>query len=275
MERLIAHEMGKLSSLGEEAVTGAGRVWQTLLMKLGMEGVLQAGLGSDVHMQCLEVLERFEQVGATMARDFEAEVKRQAAVMDKLYATVDKEREVTRQALASLSHRKEKENHDGLAGQAAAILHGGVAGARAKALKNCEGYQRVIDASNVVHLQHHSHDLPTLLNQMQSLEEMRIQSLHTSLFTFSSLHSAHAKAVLSLSGDIKALVRSVHAEADIKDFIARTIQKHGPPCPLSRSTGTAPSPPMSCGRRSRRGIRSVMRPVGSSGPRCSTPRWRG
>ena len=223
--------MGKLSQLGEEAVSGAGRVWQTLLMKLGMEGVLQAGLGSDVHMQCMEVLERFEQVGGSMSRDYEVEVKRQAGVMDKLYATVDNQREVTRQALASLSHRKEKEHHDGLAGQAAAILHGGVEGARRKALKNCEAYQKVIDSSNVVHHQLHSHDLPTLLTQMQSLEEMRLQSLHTALSTFSSLHSSHGKAVVALSGDIKSLVQSVQAEADIREFISRTIQQHGPPLP--------------------------------------------
>ena len=230
VERLVAHEMGKLTGLSEEDLGGAGRVWQSLLMKVGMQAVLQSGLGSDVSMQCGEVLERFEQVGLTMSRDYDAEVKRHTAAMDRVQVMVAKEREVTRQALASLAHRKER-GDEGLAGHAAAMLSGGVDGARRKALRCCEGYMRVIDTANVAHQLYHQHELPTLLTQVQSLEEMRLQSTHAALSTFASLHSAHSKALIALSGDIKGLVSSISAEQDVKDFIARTIQQHGPPLP--------------------------------------------
>ena len=235
IERLVSHEMGKLSALGDDAMGGAGRVWQGVLMKVGMEGVLQAGYGGDVLMQCEEQLERFEQVGSLMSREHDAEVRRSAAVLDKVRVQVEKEREVTRQALASFAHRKEKENHDGVglaaAMHAAALLNGGVDGARRKALRCCEAYQRELDAANVTYQQHTRRDLPALLTQMQSLEEMRLQSLHAAFSAFASLHASHAKAVRDVSADVKSLVATVSAEHDIKGFIARVIQQHGPPLP--------------------------------------------
>ena len=230
VERLVQHEMGKLSAIEEEELGGAGRVWQSVLMKVGMQGVLQAGLGADVAMQCGEVLERFETVGLSMSHEHEAEVRRHTAAMDKAHMMVAKERETTRQALASLAHRKEKGEEGGIAGQAAAMLSGGVDGARRRALKACEGYIRVIDTANVAHTLYHQ-QLPTLLTQMQSLEEMRLQSTHAALTTFAALHSSHSKGLTALSADIRGLASSISAELDVKDFISRTIQQHGPPLP--------------------------------------------
>ena len=233
VEKLVQYEMAKLVALQEDdaadGMAGLGTVYQSLLMKVGSGGVRVAQYGNELQLQCIEPLERMYEVGQTMSREHEVTVKKHVSAVDKIHVTVAKEREVTRQALAHLAHERKKQ--EAAKGDVKASHKAAIDTARRKALKCCETYEKALETANVAHNQLTHTELPALMTQMQSLEEMRMQSLHASLTTFAALQLDWADGARGLGGDVKALVSSLHPDNDVRGFIARVIQEHGPPLP--------------------------------------------
>ena len=231
VEKLVQYEMAKLAALQEDdagdGMAGLGTVYQSLLMKVGSGGVRVAQYGSELQLQCIEPLERIYEVGQTMGREHEVNVKKHVSAVDKINVTVAKEREMTRQALAHLAHERKKQ--EAAKGDTRSSHKAAIDTARRKALKCCETYEKALESANVAHNQHVHTELPALMTQMQSLEEMRLQSLLAALNTFASLQVDYADGMRALGGDVKTLVGSLNADNDLRGFIARVIQEHGPP----------------------------------------------
>ena len=233
VEKLVQYEMAKLAALHEDdagdGMSGFGTVYQSMLMKVGTGGVRVAQYGSELQLQCIEPLERIYEVGQTLGREHDADVKKHVSAVDKINATVAKEREVTRQALAHLAHERKKQG--AAKGDVKSSHKAAIDTARRKALKGCETYEKALETANVAHNQHVHTELPALITQMQSLEEMRLQSLQAALATFATLQVDWADGMRALGSDVKALVGSLHADNDLRGFIGRVIQEHGPPLP--------------------------------------------
>ena len=230
VEKLVSYEMAKLAALHEDdaadGMTGLSSVYQSLLMKVGSGGVRVQQYGSELQLQCVEPLERVYEVGQTIGREHEANVKKHVNAVDKINATVAKEREVTRQALAHLAHERKKQE----AAKGDAKSHkAAVDTARRKALKCCETYEKALETANVAHNQHVLTELPALMTQIQSMEELRLQSLHAAFTTFASLQVEYADGLRGQGGDMRALASSLQPDNDLRGFITRVIQEHGPP----------------------------------------------
>jgi hypothetical protein len=95
-------------------------------------------------------------------------------------------------------------------------------------IKACESYAACLQAANLNAAKYHSEDLPSMLTQMQSLEEMRLHSLNTALKDFSRLQKSFTGSMLELSQVVESLAKKMNANDDIAGFVREVCLEHGP-----------------------------------------------
>lgn len=180
--------------------------------------------------------------------------------MLKVHVAVAKERDAASQALQKLAAKKLDTSSDGAAagaggaagsgGAAASAGSGkssGAAGqsgsfslfksspsskgfekAKTETIKACESYSLSLASANREHDKYHQQDLPGMMTQMQSLEEMRLHSLNTALANFSALQKQYTTKLTAISSDNQSLAQGMDANQDIHHFVHMVCAVHGP-----------------------------------------------
>jgi len=233
----------------------------------GMDQLAQANecFAQDLKEATLEQLEKFYGIGISMVKDHQAEQTRVHAAMLKVNVSVAKDREQASQALQKVASKKADDVV--LATGAAAGGAGGagspqgvssaLSGAAAKkasgplslfkgssaptkasfekskeaAIRVCESYSASVAAANIAHHRYHADELPSMLTQMQSLEEMRLHSLHAALKDFSKLQGNLTAAMLQITESIEQLATNMNGHSDIAAFVDAVCEEHGPALP--------------------------------------------
>ena len=178
--------------------------------------------------------------------------------MLKVNVAVAKERDAASQALQKLAAKKLDTSSEGGAGAAGSGAGGAGSGANAAAgkqpagqsgsfslfksspsakgfekakemtIKACESYSLSLAGANREYDKYNQQDLPNMMTQLQSLEEMRLHSLNTALANFSTLQKQYTTKLTAISSDNQSLAQGMDANQDIHHFVHMVCAVHGP-----------------------------------------------
>jgi hypothetical protein len=93
---------------------------------------------------------------------------------------------------------------------------------RTKAVEALERYQSNLIAANSRKQRFHSVDMPSVMKQMQALEETRLASLLTSLRAYQYLTDSFTASLTGVNEEIKLLSLQLSPDKDVNAFIVRT-----------------------------------------------------
>jgi len=95
-------------------------------------------------------------------------------------------------------------------------------------VKACESYVSTLSSANVHLTKYQKEELPNMLTQLQSLEEMRLHSLHQALKDFAKLQQRYTENIAKISNVVSDLADGMDATQDILNFCNRVCEEHGP-----------------------------------------------
>ena len=257
-----AAEYGRLQS-----AQGSGVLSALLAFYDRMNALSQAHsqLGVEVSERCCVPLARCSENGKNMVDVSEKDCKRINAAMDSAHSAVQKEREAAKHALHAFTKERDRDRSDSAdasavsgsgaggstqksalksalsqlhrrvatsgstSGGEAAARQAAVDAARRKALRCCETYQKAVDAHNALLQRTWKTTLPSLLRELQAQQEMNLTTITNALHTFADLTDAFHTRTASLNADTLHTLAAVHVDADIRQFVAQTVDEFGLP----------------------------------------------
>jgi hypothetical protein len=195
-------------------------------------------------------------IGIAMVKEHQVEQTRVHSAMLKVNVSVAKDREAASQALQKLAVKRGEElvgaapvpsaasasssssaldaSKKGV-GALSLFKHApskaGFEKSKESAIRVCEHYASALTTANVAHHRYHAEELPNMMTQMQSLEEMRLHSLHAALRDFSKLQKGLTSAMLNITHSIEELASNMNGHADISAFVKQVCDEHGPALP--------------------------------------------
>lgn len=262
LQKITSVERNKLIAMPRpDQMSSCYTAWLGFFENMDKLSAANATFSQELKEITVEQLERWYTIGGQMVKDQKLEQERVQAAMLKVNVAVAKEREQATQALQKLASKRSDADTPGSSGgggggSGASGAHHNSGKERAEkfmkglfesassgnpqkafeksreaAMRACESYTTALQSANASHHRYHTEELPGMLTQMQSLEEMRLHSLNSALRDFSRLQKSFTSSMSSISGVVEELAARMDANQDIYGFVASVVMAHGPALP--------------------------------------------
>eukprot|EP00466_Bigelowiella_natans_P000289 jgi/Bigna1/66223/fgenesh1_pg.1_\ len=86
-------------------------------------------------------------------------------------------------------------------------------------------YKSQLASTNMTRIRYMEQELPALLSQLQSVEEMRMNSLRQSFIMYATSLEDYSKSFLKIAADMRQVASAIDAKADMQNFVANTTSR--------------------------------------------------
>lgn len=201
--------------------------------------------GDSAFLTVVQPLDQFHNIGLTHGKENRDEMNRIKDSLSQVQQSIEKSREACQKQLNALAFVKAQQlgklsGNKGDGGKRKSVLSKAftkkdptkiVEKKREKAYQACSQYQSTLSHANHHNQQVRSKEIPHVLTEMQSLEEMRLQSLNKALFQFCALNEQLSSRYSTITSSLKERVGIFDSPKDLKTFVDRAVRLHGPPAP--------------------------------------------